>query len=71
MDNLPDLLRSYRAGQLDRVALVEQLAAAGFDPTDADLLADNQDFVPMGDMAERHIVAQQRRRKAQRNPLMP
>ena len=71
MDNLPDLLRSYRAGQLDRATFTDQLAAAGFDPSDAALLADNQTFTPVGDLAEQFIVAQQRRRKAQRNPLMP
>ena len=71
MDNLPDLLRSYRAGQLDRATFTDQLAAAGFDPTDAELLANNQDFVPMGDMAEQFIVRQERRRKAQKNPLYP
>ena len=71
MDNLPDLLRAYRAGQLDRPTLVEQLAAAGLDLTDVDLLANNQTYTPPGDLAEQFIVQQQRRRKAQRNPLLP
>ena len=71
MNDLLDLLTSYRAGQLDRAAFTERLTTAGVDPSDVELLANNQQYTPPGDMADRFIAQQDRRRKAQPNPLMP
>ena len=69
MNELPDLLRSYRAGKTDRATVTARFTAAGFDPGDADALADNQTYTPLGDLAQQFIDTQARQRQTQKSPI--
>lgn len=71
MNEFSDLLTNYRAGAIDRATLTTRLMAAGFDPGDADALADNQNYTPPGDRADQFIAQQQRQRQAKKSPLLP
>jgi hypothetical protein len=70
MNELLDLLRSYRAGRAEYGTVHARFVAAGWDQTDVDLILQNTAYTPPGDLADQFLDQQQRRRRKQANPLM-
>jgi hypothetical protein len=70
LDKLQETLRDYRLGRLEYGTAHARFTAAGWDAGDADAVLHNQNYAPIGDMADQFINRQEARRKRQTSPLM-